>query len=353
MQTLQQSDNPVANGSDAPVLEVKDFKVYYDVPEGTVKAVDGVSFILHQGERLAIVGESGSGKSTMAMGLMRLIKPPGRIAGGQAWLNGEDLLSMSEEEMRLARLSNVALVPQGAMNSLNPVVRVEEQMIDGITDHSVIGEKQESRKKLQEKVAALLRYVGLSESVARMYPHELSGGMKQRVAIATAVSLTPSLIVADEPTSALDVVVQRQIMQTLGEVQEGINASVLLIGHDMGLVAQFANTVGIMYAGKLVELAPVSSIFKNPIHEYSRLLIESLPILENKKPLVGIPGTQPSLLNLPPGDAFAPRSPLSYEPEDVVLNPPFVQVEENHWVQLSRASVANYDAYAHLLDGAR
>ena len=335
--------------SDEVLLKVDDLRVHYEIPEGTVKAVDGVSFALKRGQRLAIVGESGSGKSTMAMGLLRLIQPPGHVAGGKVVLQGENLLAFSTEKMRLRRLSNIALVPQGAMNSLNPVVRVEEQMMDGILDHIPDGQKPPSKKDLQERITELLRGVGLPASTAQLFPHELSGGMKQRVAIATAVSLTPSLIVADEPTSALDVVVQRQIMQTLGEVQEGINASVILIGHDMGLVAQFADIVGIMYAGKLVELAPVKTIFQNPIHEYPRLLIESLPSLDKRKTMVGIPGTQPSLLNLPLGDPFAPRSPIPHSAEDAAATPHFVEVEPEHWVMLSRSSVRDYDKYAHLI----
>ena len=340
---------PIKDNSDDPLLVIDDLKVYYEVPEGTVKAVDGVSLSVKRGQRLAIVGESGSGKSTLAMGLLRLIRPPGRVAGGNVILDGKNLLDLSPEEMRYHRLSNVALVPQGAMNSLNPVMRIEEQMMDGILDHTPDGKKPRSKKELKDKVAELLAEVELPSSVARLYPHELSGGMKQRVAIATAVSLKPSLIIADEPTSALDVVVQRQIMQTLGEVQNGIDAAVILIGHDMGLVAQFADIVGIMYAGKLVEIAPAKTIFKNPVHEYPRLLIESLPSLDGKKRMGGIPGTQPSLLNLPKGDAFAPRSGIPHTPEEAEAPLHFIEVEPHHWVLLSRSSVRNYDKYAHLI----
>ncbi len=344
-------ERPDANSqTDEVALEIRDFKVYYETPRGTVPAVDGVSFNLKQGERFALVGESGSGKSTLAMGLMRLTRPPGHVAGGTAKLHGTELTGLTEEEMRKIRLSQMALVPQGAMNSLNPVMRVGKQVVDGIVDHLPEGEPKPSKREMTARVHELLDRVGLQPMVAQLYPHELSGGMKQRVAMAIAISLSPSVIIADEPTSALDVIVQRQIMQTLGRLQEGLNASVLLVGHDMGLVAQFADTVGVMYAGKLVEVAPVRTMFNNPIHAYPRLLIDSIPTMDAKKRLVGIPGMQPSLLNLPPGDAFAPRSPLKFKPEDALVEPKLVEVEPGHWVQLSRSSVEDFDKYAHLVD---
>ncbi len=339
-----------SNISDEVALRVEDLKVYYETPRGTVKAVDGLTFSLKQGERFALVGESGSGKSTLAMGLMRLTRPPGHIAGGRALLHGTDLIGLDEEEMRKVRLSQMALVPQGAMNSLNPVMRVGAQIADGIIDHLPEGEKKPSKQEMNDRVLGLLDRVGLQPLVARLFPHELSGGMKQRVAMAIGISLNPSVIIADEPTSALDVIVQRQIMQTLGRLQEGLNAAVILVGHDMGLVAQFADTVGVMYAGKLVEVAPVRTMFKNPLHAYPRLLIDSIPTMDVKKRLVGIPGMQPSLLNLPPGDPFAPRSPLEFSPEDALVEPKLVEVEPDHWVALSRSSVEDFDKYAHLVD---
>ena len=290
------------------VLVVEDLRVYYDTSQGVLKAVDGVSFSLQQGKRLALVGESGSGKSTLATALMGMTTAPGRIHGGHVYLSGRDLLAMNRGDMRMARLSEIALVPQGAMNSLNPVIRVRKQIIDGIIDHAE--GKKPTKDELNERVEELLRTVGLPASVARMYPHELSGGMKQRVVMAIGTALSPKLIVADEPTSALDVVVQRQIMETLGHLQEGLNASVILIGHDMGLIAQFADMVGIMYAGKLVELGPVDAIFENPQHPYTKLLIQSLPSFNKKTEFNGIPGLPPTLLNLPVGCSFSPRCPF-------------------------------------------
>jgi peptide/nickel transport system ATP-binding protein len=331
-------------------LRVENLSVYYETPRGTVKAVDEVSFTLKQGERFALVGESGSGKSTLAMGLMRLTRPPGHIAGGKAILNGRDLVGLDDEEMRQVRLSEMALVPQGAMNSLNPVMRVGQQIADGIIDHTPEGEEKPTKQAMRARIVELLNRVGLRPMVANLFPHELSGGMKQRVAMAIGISLNPSVIIADEPTSALDVIVQRQIMQTLGRLQEGLNAAVLLVGHDMGLVAQFADTIGVMYAGKLVEVAPVRTMFTKPLHAYPRMLIDSLPTMDVKKRLVGIPGMQPSLLNLPPGDPFAPRSPLTFKPEDAQVQPKLVEVEPGHWVALSRSSVEDFDKYAHLVD---
>lgn len=288
------------------VLEVRDLRVQYGTDDGQVKAVDGAGFKLRRGERFALVGESGSGKTTMAMALMRLTRPPGEVVGGTILLEGRDILQFGDDEIRATRLAEIALVQQGAMNSLNPVLRVGAQMIGALNDHGVQGTKNE----LRERIGDLLERVGLSRDVAQMYPHELSGGMKQRVGIATATSLNPQVIVADEPTSALDVVVQRQVMVTLGRLQEGLGAAVILVGHDMGLVAQFADTVGVMYAGKLVEVGPVDQIFEEPLHPYTKLLIESLPNLQEKRErLKGISGLPPALINLPPGCVFNPRCP--------------------------------------------
>ena len=295
------------------VLTVKDLQVYYDTPAGTVKAVDGISFDLRPGERLGLVGESGSGKSTMALALMRLHKPPARIAGGEVLLDGiGDVMKLDADALRRIRLDRLALVPQGAMNSLNPVMRIRDQLADGIKTH----EPGDSREELAARIRAQLARVGLDAEVGGKFPHELSGGMKQRVAIAIGTSLSPSVIIADEPTSALDVVVQRQVMETLRSVQEEIGAAVVIVGHDMGLMAQFADRMGVMYAGKLVELAPVQDLFSDPQHPYTKLLIESVPTIATKRALASIPGSPPALINVPPGCPFHPRCPSAFEPCD-------------------------------------
>jgi peptide/nickel transport system ATP-binding protein len=273
------------------ILDVRDLRVAYHTPRGAVKAVDGVSFALEPAERFGLVGESGSGKSTVALALMRLIRPPGKIEGGQAYLDGVNVLELPEEEVRKLRLASIALVAQGAMNSLNPVTRVREQILDALNDHGVKLSKQQA----DAKVASLLEQVGLRPSVASMYPHELSGGMKQRVCIAIAISLQPKVILADEPTSALDVVVQRRVITTLRRVQAALGAAVLLIGHDMGLMAQFAERVAVMRQGRLVEVAPVADLFARPQHPYTRQLIESLPSLENRDAFFRLEATASTL----------------------------------------------------------
>ncbi len=264
-----------------PVLEIDDLHVEFPTARGPLKAVDGVSLSLQPGERLGLIGESGSGKSTIALAVMRLIKPPGQISGGRILLDGTDLLSLSEEQMRRQRLANVALITQGAMNSLNPVIRIRSQVVDSLKAHG----RNLSKSGYEDLLAELLRSVGLEPSVADLYPHQLSGGMKQRVCIATAISLRPKVIIADEPTSALDVVVQRRVMETLRKVQDEIGCAVILIGHDMGLMAQFAQRVAVMRHGHVLEENDVYSIFANPQHPYTRLLMESLPSLDHRESL--------------------------------------------------------------------
>jgi peptide/nickel transport system ATP-binding protein len=292
-----------------PVLRVKDLRVAFDHPLGKVQAVNDISFALLPGERFGLAGESGSGKSTLALAILRLIKPPGRIEGGEVWLAGRQLADFDEATMRTMRLADIALIPQGSMNSLNPVLRVGQQIADAYADHGL----QLSRKNAQRRIASLLAQVGLPESTARKYPHELSGGMKQRACIAIAICLRPKIIIADEPTSALDVIVQRQVMGTLARVQQELQAAVILIGHDMGLMAQFVDRLGVMYAGRLVEVAPIAEIIARQRHPYTRALIASLPSLERRGELTGIPGLAPLLRDLPPGCAFHPRCSLAME----------------------------------------
>ncbi|RIK55803.1 MAG: dipeptide/oligopeptide/nickel ABC transporter ATP-binding protein [Chloroflexi bacterium] len=329
-QTIR-SESRSATGPDRTfanrVLDVRDLRVSYQTPRGPVRAVNGVSFFLRAGERLGLVGESGSGKTTTALSLMRLIQPPAVIEGGQVLLDGKDLLSLSEEEMRRARFAEIALIPQGAMNSLNPMMKVGEQLRDTMRAHL----DGESGARRDLRIQESLESVGLRPDVMQAYPHELSGGMKQRVCIAMGILLSPKVIIADEPTSALDVVVQRQVMETLGRVQNDLGASIILVGHDMGLMAQFVDRVGVMYGGKLVEVGPVRDIFKDPLHPYTQLLIGSLPTLQSKEMFKGIPGLTPSLLTPPPGCMFHPRCPKAMAHCSVAI-PPLEEIKPDRWV---------------------
>lgn len=291
------------------VLQVKDLDVHYFTDAGIIEAANKVSFNLRPGERLGLVGESGSGKSTTALGILRMIKSPGRIAGGEVLLDGIDLTKISEEEMRLVRGSQVSMVPQGAMNSLNPVLRINDQIMDAMIDHGL----NISKAEMRERAAKSLQAVELDPRIGEMYPHELSGGMKQRACIAISIVMSPKVIIADEPTSALDVITQRQVMQTIGNLQARMGSAVILIGHDMGLMAQFVDRLAVMYAGRLVEIGTVKHMFTDPLHPYTRLLIESLPRLDAKGEFHGIPGITPSLLELPPGCVFNTRCPQAME----------------------------------------
>jgi oligopeptide/dipeptide ABC transporter ATP-binding protein len=308
------------------VLRVRNLRVRYYTQRGTVKAVEDVSFALHQGEKLGLVGESGSGKSTIALALMRLIRQPGRIEGGEVLLGDTNLLDISDQQMRVTRFAKISLVPQGAMNSLNPVMRIKHQIADTIRAHDrkILGHELDTR------IGELMESVGLRKQVANMYPHELSGGMKQRVCIAMSIGLKPQVIIADEPTSALDVVVQRQIMDTLDTVQAELGAAVILVGHDMGLMAQFVDRVAVMYAGRLVELGPVEDIFDDALHPYTKLLIATLPSLDVRSAFRGIPGIAASPLDPPPGCAFHPRCPAAVDRCSVEI-PAYHAVRPARW----------------------
>jgi len=308
-----------------PALQVDNLRVYYWTSRGPVKAVDDVSFTIQRNERFGFIGESGCGKTTTIMAILRLIKKPGKIESGRILLNGQDIATSSKEEMRQTRWNRISLIPQGAMNSLNPILRVRDQLGDVILTHKGTVPNAELRTYIND----LLDMVELPAKVANMYPHELSGGMKQRVCIAMATALEPELIIADEPTSALDVVVQKAVMQTLIGVQERLGASMILIGHDMGLTAQVLDRVGVMYAGKLVEVASIGELYHHPQHPYTQALISSLPSVREKKRGGGIPGLPPFLLNPPAGCRFHPRCPHAFAPCETVT-PDLVEVQPNH-----------------------
>ena len=289
------------------VLEVKGLKVHYATPTGWVLAVDDVTFDLRERETLGIVGESGSGKTTAVSGILRLVAPPGRIAAGQVLLNGTDLIALPEEEMRKFRWSRLSLIPQGAMNSLNPTMKVHAQIADVIETH----EGRQRRAELRERIAGLLRNVGLPARVYGKYPHELSGGMKQRVCIAMAVALNPTVVIADEATSALDVVVQRVVAQTMARVRDQLGTSMIMIGHDMGLMAQMVDRIAVMYSGKIVETASVNEIFSRPSHPYSRILVGSVLSLSGKSALRTAGGITHDPRTPPKGCIFRLRCPYA------------------------------------------
>ncbi len=292
------------SGTKDLLLEVGDLRVYYFTEKGVVKAVDGVDLSIRKGEILGLAGESGSGKSTLGYALMRLVPHPGRIVGGTVRFNGEDLMMMSEEDFeRKIRWKGISMVFQGAMNVLNPVMKVGDHIAEILRVHMGLP-KQEGLKRARE----LLIMVGLDPEKVNSYPHELSGGMKQRVVIAMALALNPPLVIADEPTSALDVVVQAQILNLLKSLQRERGISMILISHDLSLLAEISDSLAIMYAGKLVESGPSDAIYRDPLHPYTIGLLKSIPRLRGEKfELKGIPGEPPDLANPPPGCRFYPR----------------------------------------------
>jgi peptide/nickel transport system ATP-binding protein len=291
-----------------PKLEVSGLKAYYATERGPVRAVDDISFQLSDSESLGIVGESACGKSTLGSALMRSLQPPGKIVGGDVMLDGTDVLDTSASEFNSrVRWKKIAMVFQGAMNALDPVYTVESQLREVLKEHRFEG-------NADDKVAESIRQVGLDHSVAKRYPHELSGGMKQRVIIAMALLLEPSLLIADEPTTALDVLVQAQIINLLKKLRKEKGITIILITHDLALVSQIADRIGIMYAGQLVEFGSISDIYLKPKHPYTQALIAAVPRLRSKeKKITFVRGSPPSLLNPPEGCRFYERCPHAME----------------------------------------
>lgn len=307
------------------ILEVQDLRVYYKSIYGDYEATDGVSFRVYRNEIFGLAGESGCGKSTLVEGILRVVKPPGYIKTGKLIFEGMDLLNLDADELREVRWKKLSYIPQGSMNSLNPVVRVEEQLIDAVTSHTDIP-KEEAR----DMAISSLKEVGLPSEVARMYPHELSGGMKQRVIIAMATLLKPSFIVADEPLTALDVIVQRSILQTIADLRDMYKISIIFVAHDLAAHAEIVDRLSIMYAGKIMEIGSVYDIFLDPLHPYTKLLVASTPSIE-KKTVNGIPGLAPSPLNWPQGCRFHPRCPYAMSTCGKE-KPPFKEVVKGRYV---------------------
>ncbi len=295
----------MAKTGQKPLLEVRGLKTYFYTEDGVVSAVDGVSFEVYPGEVLGLVGESGCGKSVTSLSIMRLIAPPGKITEGEILLDGENLLSLSEDEMTRVRGNRISMIFQQPQTALNPVFRVDNQIGEVLNIHKDFG-KEAGKKRAVE----LLKIVGIpdAERRAEAYPHELSGGMAQRVMIAMALACVPELLIADEPTTALDVTIQAQILDLMRDLRSKMNTSVILITHDLGVVAEMAERVAVMYAGEIVEQADVNPLFEQPLHPYTQGLIGSIPVLgQLKERLDVIPGSVPNLVNLPPGCRFAPR----------------------------------------------
>lgn len=317
------------------VLDVVDLNVQYFTPRGAVKAANAVNLYVKPGEIVGLVGESGCGKTTVAMAILQMVQAPGRIVGGEINLNGRNIVNLPEHELRKVRWRELSLIPQGAMNSLNPVLRIREQVEDAILAHESV-----PKAKLKARVLTLLNDVGLPERVYNMYPHELSGGMKQRVCIAMAVALHPAIIIADEPTSALDVVVQRVVAQTLLDVKKRLGVSMIMIGHDMGLQAQMVDRLAVMYAGYLVEVGPVNELFEKPLHPYTQLLIDSIPSIREKKPLKVTEGLTHDLRNPPVGCCFQLRCPACNQ-HCFEVQPAMLQVSPDHFVACVRYNHSN------------
>lgn len=324
----------MATNNQTPLLEVRNLKTYFYTEDGVVHAVDGVDFYVNSGEVLGIVGESGCGKSVTSLSIMRLISQPGKIEAGEILFEGKDLVKATEEEMMKIRGNRVSMIFQQPQSALNPVFRAGDQISEVLNIHQDFG-KEAGRKRAVE----LLKLVGIPEpeSRAQSFQHELSGGMAQRVMIAMALACVPDLLIADEPTTALDVTIQAQILDLMRDMRTQLGSAMILITHDLGVIAEMADRVAVMYAGEIVEQSPVASLFDEPLHPYTKGLIGSIPILgEVRERLDVIPGSVPNLVNLPTGCRFAPRCMARVEHNLSICadkRPELVEVYEGHKVR--------------------
>jgi oligopeptide/dipeptide ABC transporter ATP-binding protein len=318
------------------LLTVEGLKIYFHILAGTVRAVDGVSFHIDQGETVGVVGESGCGKSVSALALLQLIPmPPGDLRDGRAEFEGMELLRLPTDRIRQIRGNRISMIFQEPMTSLNPVFTIGNQIRESILLHQGLNSRQ-----AEEKAVEMLDLVGIPDPRRRVgeYPHQLSGGMRQRVMIAMALSCNPALLIADEPTTALDVTVQAQILELMLDLQARINMSIMMITHNLGVIAEVAERVIVMYCGKIVESADVRSIFHHPLHPYTRQLLASVPRLGAEQPrLQEIPGVVPSLYNLPPGCDFHPRCTEAVG-ECQSSQPGLMEIQPDHWVACDRAA---------------
>lgn len=315
------------------LLDIRDLKTYFFIPEGVVRAVDGVSLQIPRGKTLGVLGESGSGKSVTALSVMRLIpNPPGKILAGSISLHGMDMLTLSSSQIRKLRGKEVSMIFQEPMTSLNPVYTVGNQIAESFVIHQTL-----PWKEAWDRAVEMLQMVGIPSPEKRIYeyPHQLSGGMRQRVMIAMALACRPQLLIADEPTTALDVTIQAQILDLMLELQEELDMAIMLITHDLGVIAETSDQVAVMYAGEVLEFAPLEDLFKGTRHPYTMGLLLSIPRLgekvhRGKQPLREIPGIIPNLIHMPPGCPFAPRCSL-VEKRCTVRSPPLFTLNEDHF----------------------
>ncbi len=281
------------------LLRVENLQTFYFTKGGRVKAVDNVNLQLEKGETLGIVGESACGKSTLCLSILRMVPYPGRIVGGHIFLEGQDLVTMSEKQLQEIRWKKISTVFQGSMNALNPMMKIGDQICEPLIIHERVDKSEAWKRAIH-----LLKLVGMDESKAKCYPHELSGGMKQRALIVMALCLNPELVIADEPTTALDVIVQALVLKYMKELQQSLNLSLIIITHDLSIATEICEKCAVMYAGQIIENGNIKNIFRSPLHPYTRSLIECVPSIAASKPLTFIPGRPPSLLEPSPGCRF-------------------------------------------------